>query len=213
MVAKALSVAKLSIKISFDKIKQVTLYNLIIHYHTIAMDLPHVGYQVFPCLPGFVASESIATFHTTMDDFPEFARLDTHEPRVMGGFSALGNPSSFHNHMVRDLRKRILNHVKPYMAQAADYYSYNVGDHVRFPYLVQDFDRMLYRPAGTKATAEFWHRDMPKHSDCIHFGGWINLGDMPQTFHCIPGSHLPIAQQTETGFQSLDGLLKKHTTA
>jgi len=178
------------------------------------MDLPIKGYQVLPCLPGFIASESIATFHKTMDEFPEFLKLNnTHEPRVMGGFSALGNPSSFHNPMVRDLRKRILDHVKPFMAQAAEYYSYIVGDSTRYPYLVQDFDRMLFRPMGTKATGEFWHRDMPKHSDCIHFGGWINLGDMPQTFHCIPGSHLPIDQQTISGFQTLDGLLKKHTNA
>lgn len=174
------------------------------------MDLPIKGYQVLPCLPKFNKCDSIHNFHKTMQGFPEFLQLNTHETRVMGGFSALGNPSSFHNPMVRDLRKRVLEHVKPYMAQAAEYYSYNVGDEVRYPFLVQDFDRMLYRPTGVKATAEFWHRDMPKYSDCIHFGGWINLGDMPQSFHCIPESHLSIDQQTKPGF---DNLLNKHTNA
>ena len=105
---------------------------------------------------------------------------------VGGGFGALGNPSSFHNELVRQLRLRIMMSAVPlfstYEAQARK------GKR-RYAILEQLLDRMLFRPAKDKPTAESWHRDISLHLEefrganidegDIVFGGWIEFWTHP----------------------------------
>jgi len=145
------------------------------------MELTTHGFHVFPPFPDY--GNTLESFHGTMDDFSEFLPLSLYAPRVLGGFSALGNPSSFHNNYVRYLRRHILDHLLPAFRE--------LGKITNTSHVVQDFDRMLFRPAMVKPTSELWHRDIPRYKRAaVHYGGWINLGDHDQGFRCIPGSHL-----------------------
>ena len=124
---------------------------------------------------------------------------------VGGGFSALGNPASFHNPFVRDVRERC-------MAAAIPVFKHLLkrsvrSDPTRKAYnLEQVMDRMLFRPRGEKATKEAWHRDTTPsaHTDDMTFGGWINLDDESQTFSCAPRTHKLFCGQTDqSGFSKL----------
>lgn len=142
------------------------------------------GYCVLPASPTFSPQAMIDEFHATMDAFPEFEPgLARDAPRVMGGFSALGNPASFHNPLVRRLRREVHAQCLPV------FQAYGAAHCPQLPYLVMAMDRMLFRPAGVVPTAEKWHRDVSPHKHALNFGGWINLGDHPQYLSCIPGSH------------------------
>jgi len=116
---------------------------------------------------------------------------------VLGGFAALGNPSSFHNELVRMLRLHMMGEAmdlfRDYLATAKLPKGYKIE---QLP------DRMLLRPAGQQPTAESWHRDetprkkLPEDEGCdekdIIFGGWLNLdpvGSDPQAFSCVVGTH------------------------
>mgnify|MGYP001240746973 FL=1 len=101
---------------------------------------------------------------------------------VMGGFSALGNPSSFHNPWVRGMRLDAMGEVLGIME------AIRPDDRYR---LEQLFDRMMFRPSGVSATAESWHRDEAAlaHPTDLIFGGWWNLDDEDQIFSCVPGTH------------------------
>lgn len=91
----------------------------------------------------------------------------TDEPQygfVLGAFGALGNPSSFHNLVMYQLRYILfkkLSRVFGYM------------DNNR--YIECLFDRVGIRRAGTSITGESFHRDtcsIQKDADHI-YGGWI----------------------------------------
>lgn len=137
-------------------------------------------------------------FDETLENFPEYIRNpDSELVYVLGGFSALGNPASFHNTFVRKLRLMCWTKaIKLFHTMIKRYYDTNLKDNYKVELL---YDRMMYRKAGQKAVAEAWHRDvMP--SDLIMprdeiYGGWINLDSTDQYFSCIPGSHLGIIQR------------------
>ena len=121
--------------------------------------------------------------------FPEF-QAGTHK-FVMGGFAALGNPSSFHNPTVRKFRQwahSIL--VESLFKPLVD--TYDAPDSW---YLDHMIGRMTIRLPGEKPSRESWHRDeasdLIADSDDKVFGGWINLDDVDQFFSCVPGSHRP----------------------
>jgi hypothetical protein len=121
-------------------------------------------------------------FDKTVHSFPEFKAVDE-GPYVLGGFSALGNPASFHNHFVRELRLKIHELLLPL-------FSHVCGNDKKWR-LEQIVDRLMYRPRGASATAESWHRDVAPsadHGDLI-FGGWLNLDSRDQFFSCVPGTH------------------------
>ena len=127
---------------------------------------------------------------------------------VCGGFGALGNPSSFHNMVVRKMRLEIFNKLKPFWK---GYYEAFLKRRSvtsssrsapprnwRFHAIV---DRLMLRAIGDKATPESWHRDTPISEHVISdqrggtgdhiFGGWVNLNLEDQKFSYIEGSHLP----------------------
>lgn len=144
------------------------------------------GWVVIPTLLG-ADRQKLARVKNAFDqhflDSPELSNPQPKDPKyqnVLGGFAALGNPSSFHAKQIRMLREK---------CQAA------VLDSDALPIegrrLEQCFDRVLRRIPGETIDAESWHRDEAKNAltgDDI-FGGWINLDSEPQYFSCAPGTH------------------------
>lgn len=122
-------------------------------------------------------------FMSTLGSFPEFnEHAKKTNSYVLGGFSALGNPASFHNMFVRDLRFKL--HIELYEI---------LFKHIlkKYPehYLENIIDRLLFRKQGIAPTKESWHRDdSSSDPDDLIFGGWINLNDEPHKFSCIKGT-------------------------
>lgn len=148
--------------------------------------------------------------------FPEFIRHDG--LYVMGGFGAYGNPASFHNEIVRELRMETNPKMKQFFKK-----SFQDRSARQTFYIEQLFDRMCVRKKGTSTPKETWHRDlnpltmilMDKHKkeytlnpDEHIFGGWINLDDEPQFFHCALSTHkdqiVVKRGKTESGFIAQD---------
>ena len=126
----------------------------------------------------------------TLRQMPEFKPRTTqqmHEPWVMGGFSALGNPSSFHNPFVRRMRAYAMYEVIPLMRQMRPNNSYK---------LEQIVDRLMVRPKGAAPSAESWHRDEAAlaAADDLLFGGWWNFDEDDQFFSCVPKTHKGVSK-------------------
>lgn len=151
-------------------------------------DLQDNGYIIIttPLIDDILSGENDAVreMKETMRGFPEFCP-DT-KKFVLGGFSALGNPASFHNPFVRKLRQRVMKHLVPFFSQCV-----SELENPESWKLEQVVDRMLHRHVGTSAVKESWHRDetpRAKPSDKT-FGGWLNLDRTSQFFSCVPGTH------------------------
>ena len=87
-------------------------------------------------------------FMSTLGSFPEFnEHAKKTNSYVLGGFSALGNPASFHNMFVRDLRFKLhieLNEIlfKHILKKYPEHYLENI------------ICRMLFRKEGVSPTKE-----------------------------------------------------------
>lgn len=150
-----------------------------------------------------------------MEHFPEYRRYKSN-PRfngagdplvyVLGGFAAFGNPSAFHNPLVREIRVKCWKKaIHLFHQMIKRYYDKNLRDNYKVEML---FDRMMFRKAGQKAVAEAWHRDVipPELIDRRDeiFGGWINLDNKDQYFSCLPGTQLGIFQRDiPSGFDTM----------
>lgn len=172
------------------------------------------GYVVIPTTV-FRNPQCKADFLQEADKFAEFN--ENANQFVLGGFAALGNPSSFHNPVVRKFRQ----------------WAHSIVVHEVFRDLINTFDnprewkldhiigRMVIRVEGQSPTTETWHRDTAsehitgekktKHGKAYFgdeqiddkvFGGWINLDHKPQYFSCIRESHMPHTLQ-HRGFTKL----------
>ncbi len=164
-------------------------------YNDLVKNLHEKGVVVIPLL----TSEELNYYHnsliTEIDNFPEY--LDNLESiskgkrqLVMGGFGALGNPSSIHNLTSRKLRRRIMDVAKPFFKSFTTKYLSDGNI-----YLEQLFDRLSVRVEGTSTTKESWHRDIaPLKKEFPNdevFGGWVNLDlKNDQYFSCVPKTHL-----------------------
>lgn len=163
------------------------------------------GYIVIPS-PIDVASVR-KDLQDEVDSFTEY-RVSNNDTNILGGFSAYGNPSSFHNLTVRflrqDLHSIVKNALQPY-SQADDLFE-------------QIIDRILIRPAGRRPSPESWHRDIAPDTNPNDrvFGGWINLDDKDQTFSCVPGTHNDPINYKTTGFAKIEpsdkAYYQKHKT-
>jgi hypothetical protein len=140
------------------------------------------GYVVIP----FADKEKLKTlqeeFDETLNSFIEYKSTSRckKEGFVLGGFSALANPSSFHNNFVRRLREWCMAHLIDNLFRCYEQH-----------YLEQIIDRMMYRPIGFTPSKESWHRDEAPNalkSDKT-FGGWINLDSVNQFFSAVPRTH------------------------
>ena len=133
-----------------------------------------------------------AEFINTLKGFPEFtAAAAENNSFVLGAFSALGNAGSFHNHFVRQLRQTM--HTELYNAVFKELLEDYYPDHN----LEQLIDRMMHRPAGRVVSGESLHRDESGGSaGDLTLGGWLNLNDEPQEFHCDGGRHILVPTET-----------------
>jgi hypothetical protein len=125
-------------------------------------------------------------FQKTIVNFPELKKTNKNPIPIKWSFGALGNPSSFHNELVRELRLRygietidLAKKINQLQGTDLNYFQF--------------FDRMCYRRKGTTLGAESIHKDVLVHekvgkNDSI-FGGWLNLSDKSQFFCCQPGTH------------------------
>ena len=116
--------------------------------------------------------------------FPEYKTPNV-EKMVLGGFSALGNPSSFHNPVVRKMRAEAYEKLVPFFKVCIHLLD---GEGWK---LEQIIDRLMVRPRSRKPTAESFHRDeapLAKAEDIV-LGGWWNQDNTPQYFSCVPGTH------------------------
>jgi len=162
--------------------------------------LVRFGYVVIPTPfsdPSTLAAAR-AGFDQMLRDSPEFLNVPADFDAVDddsrtwfpvgGGFSALGNASSFHHPYVRRKREELMA-----VVLEADVLPLNGRK------LEQAFDRVLFRRTGEKPTAESVHRDEAKtavEGDDV-FGGWLNLDHTPQFFHCCPSTHTEVGGQNK----------------
>lgn len=178
-----------------------------------ATDLARHGVAVLPMLCETTELAAVnAHLFRCMDEFPEYAVKGRHTQRVLGGFGALGNPSSFHHPFVRklrrDIKKRIADRLfRPY---ARHRYGEQRAQTVRLEKL---FDRLCVRNKTLfgSVSGELWHRDtydakkglrplprtLPSSTgdddaaeEDLLFGGWLNLDvQTTQVFLGLLGSH------------------------
>lgn len=174
--------------------------------------LRRIGVAIVPVITSKELVDIRDEFIKTLRQFPEYLRNPQNPDQdisgntlvyVLGGFSALGNPSSFHNPLVRKLRIKCREVILPLFKQVID----NIigSDTVKFEMLI---DRMMYRHKSQKVTPESWHRDVIPSSKIESndevYGGWLNLDDSDQYFSFIPGSHLGIKlKELESGFATV----------
>lgn len=142
--------------------------------------------------------------HALYNDMPEY--LPGATLFVRGGFGALGNASSFHLPIVRQLRREAHR-----VAEALfKVYKEERSGSPEPLYFEQLVDRVRVLKYGAEIKEEVWHRDYtptPKYdweSDYtnITFGGWISLNGI-QRFSAIKGSHLTAEKATTKGFAPL----------
>lgn len=136
-------------------------------------------------LPG---PKGLPSLRRLLDNPPEFN--NPNGPLTLGGFGALGIPSSFHHPDIRYIRNSVYHHIRPELKK---YFNHQ--------YLELLFDRVSVRRVGTNTSRESWHRDVCPNAlpDDVILGGWINLdpeGSPPQKFSCSPGTHKDIIDNT-----------------
>ena len=167
-----------------------------------------VDYQSYLKLEGLVVVPTPLTdqklrtqaqqdFLTHLKESPEFNNPDTSDSSwkpVLGGFAALGNPSSFHHPWVRKMREQLTSAILETDALPID------GRKLENP-----FDRLIYRIVGETPSAESMHRDEAATAldgDTV-FGGWVNLDDEPQYFSCCPRTHKDVGGKNK-GFAKIE---------
>lgn len=170
------------------------------------------GVTTIPILSSSQLDEYRTNLKQEMELFPEYLRNSANKlVYVLGGFGALGNPSSFHNPTIRRLRKKVYQQaVARLFRQLVNDYQTEVenNDQQHTYYLESLLDRFMYRLKGTAPSAESWHRDVA-NDKLIEFydeiyGGWINLDTESQFMSCIPGSHLGVRLKgLQSGFATI----------
>lgn len=135
-----------------------------------------------PLLTAEETKEARNNFLSALERSPEFKNFDARSSLqpVLGGFAAMGNPSSYHDPFFRQMaeiatQKVFADDILPVKGRRVE----------------KCFDRSTLRRKGQKPTAESLHRDesATAHPDDHMFGGWINLDGSPQLLRCCPGSH------------------------
>ena len=177
-------------------------------WESIANDLRIHGVVTVPVL----SDHSIWAGHIweAIDEFPEYKVQGRNAQRVLGGFGAFGNPSSFHHPTVRSLRSSLRRSLLPLFTA----YAAVAGLHSA--HLETLIDRLCVRCRDFgNVSSESWHRDIYSgsrdlpESDVI-FGGWANLSNDVQRFVCLLGSHND-ARDNSSGFAVLSPEdIKKH---
>ena len=168
-----------------------------------AADLLHHGVAVVPVMDESSRTWWEGLLWKAMDSMPEFKVKGRNVQRVLGGFGALGNPSSFHHPTVRQFRRKLKRLIvrgifKEYVRLRFP----NDTDEIRLETL---FDRLCVRCDYFKEpTPEKWHRDiydgkqyrlrdlpksLPRNTQDIIVGGWINMSSNTQHFVGLVRTH------------------------
>lgn len=187
------------------------------------------GVVVIPVFDGARLARLNNDVFAAIDEFPEYKVTGRDKQRVLGGFGAYGNPSSFHHITIRRLRKMIHHHMMGIFQQYGRLMSREGMSQAKITEMRYEMllDRLCVRAkAFGKPTAEAWHRDVYDHANYglrelpifneatnemdPMFGGWINLnppGGHTQHFVGIVGSHNTpaayAAQREGGGFAAL----------
>ena len=182
-----------------------------------ATDLLQYGVAVLPVADEDARRRWNAAFFDAMDMFPEYKVQGPTVQRVLGGFGAFGNPSSFHHPIVRCFRRSLKRFTATPMMQeyAQRRYGEEEAPTVRLESMI---DRLCVRMKDFKSpTAESWHRDiydgetyglrplptsLPGNESDIILGGWSNLDHRPQVFVGLVGSHNEHFENGQGGFAS-----------
>jgi hypothetical protein len=136
----------------------------------------------------------------------EFLEPERTRMKVLGGFGAYGNPSSYHHPDLRTFRHSLWLYIENLLKEIH-----------RGKYLQCIADRFSVRLKDKPVTPESWHRDMSIPYDqlpqgIVLYGGWINLDtDNSQFFSCVPGSHLQ--SEDGSGFARLSASEAAHYKA
>ena len=155
--------------------------------------LKETGVTVVPFFTHEQVKEIQHDLEREMGNFPEY-KHPVEDGYVLGGFGAFGNPASFHNPTIRELRLKCKKKAKKILRQV-------------YPGMFFDPipDRFCIRRAGTSVTGETFHRDVSDidYSTDFVIGGWVNLSDSDHYFSAVLGSH-NIPFDEIAGFQSFD---------
>lgn len=176
------------------------------------------GYIVIPLYDPQVVDAKHQEFKQCLHQMPEYKhpmpKWRGEEYYVKGGFGALGNPSSFHNTFVRQVRKHAMKKVIPIFSEyrrlpgngGGNGGEQDLGQHK----LEQLIDRMRVLRPKADIMAESWHRDTTPSQfasgEDVIFGGWISFdkfNDRPQKLSAFHKSHrvFPIPMRTtQQGF-------------
>ena len=169
-----------------------------------AEDLRNLGVAVIRSFDEVARKHWNERLFAAMDEFPEYSKKGRRTQRVLGGFGAFGNPSSFHDpdvRVFRRIRKKVV--FRPLMAAYAAL-SFRKEDR-RDLMLEALFDRLCVRcEEFNRPVAEAWHRDiygatkyklrplprtLPGMQEDLLFGGWTNLDHRPQHFVGLLSTH------------------------
>lgn len=143
---------------------------------------------ILPCLddPGLVRHGLLADLKAIPETTPDTL------PFVLGGFGALGHPSTFHMDAIRDLR------AKAYTTFYTTIYEHQFSEKYALEMLI---DRIMLRPPFRKPSRENWHRDTAAATlpDDRIWGGWINLDpEHEQTFSYTTATFKVISPSPQT---------------
>lgn len=143
---------------------------------------PEKGYVVIPYPTRIRDQFNINEFLLNQK---EFLKQDPNQLFVLGGFGALGNPSSFHHPLKRQLMINVYNHIQPKFKDLFEFFE----DHTDYKYFSMIPDRFCIRRNDQEVSAETWHKDQSltkeMSGNTIVFGGWINLDTaITQKFTC-----------------------------
>jgi hypothetical protein len=133
----------------------------------------------------------------------EFKNQDVNQLFVLGGFGAMGNPSSFHHPMRRALMQAIYEYMVPIFANVIR------GSGLEYRYLSMIPDRFGIRRNDQQVGDESWHKDQSLDKErsrhAIVFGGWMNLDPIDsgkiQYFSYAEGEVVPL-NQTEDFYKA-----------
>lgn len=157
----------------------------------LSQDLHTYGVVTIPVLQNH--TEWANRIWEAIDEFPEYKVKGKKAQRVLGGFGAYGNPSSFHHPTIRAFRTELKKNITPLFKH------YTQAGYTTATHLEMLMDRVCVRYKDFGAVSkESWHRDvyegdknglrkLPPSDDI--FGGWVNLSENTQEFVCLIGTH------------------------
>ena len=168
------------------------------------LDLSNLGVAVVSVFDDIGRKHWQKRLFDAMDEFPEFKIKGRNVQRVLGGFGALGNPSSFHHPEVRIFRR--MRKKLTFRPVLASFVKHTFKGQPHKDILLESlFDRLCVRCEDfNRPVAEAWHRDiygadkyklralpnsLPGGIKDLLFGGWTNLDDREQRFVCLLATH------------------------